>query len=249
LSYRVAAEVALGGEYCRLKMSGQSGHGGGTRGIIQGFSRASRRRLLDLVNQVDRGQVQGDQVLFVTLTYPSAWSQDWSLWKRDLQALIRRLKRRYPGISGIWRLEFQKRGAPHFHLLIFGVFAINRGWLSESWYKIVGSRDPKHLVAGTQVSRIRSWRGILFYVAKYMAKTDKVDFPTGRVWGVIGGVGLPITMAVIRLSVREFYQVRRILRRYLARRLGRRVTWGMSKMGGLKVYLPSSVFVALVMSI
>jgi hypothetical protein len=160
--------VALGGEYARLRMAGAKQSGGGCRGPICGFSRASRRRLLDLVNQVDRRCITS--MLFVTLTYPSEFPESWQVWKAHLKAMIMRLRRRYPGIKLLWRLEFQQRGAPHFHILVLNVERIDISWLSAAWFEVVGSGDAKHLLAGTQVARVRSWRGVLFYVGKYLAK-------------------------------------------------------------------------------
>lgn len=244
MSYQAEAVFALGADYVRLRVLGGHRRGGGVRGPVRGFSRGSRRRLLDKVNQIDRRCVEGGG-LFVTLTYPGEFSESWRVWKAHLRSIEERLKRRFPGVQLLWRLEFQKRGAPHFHFLVFNVERIDISWLSQAWYEVVGSGDPRHQAAGTEISRVRSWRGVLFYVGKYMAKTDSVDFATGRVWGVIGG--LPITLVKIELGLRELYQVRRVLRGWLGRRLGRRVTWARARGQGIKVYLPSSVFVALVM--
>lgn len=233
--------VALGGEYGKLFMEGAKRSGGGLRGSIQGFSRASRRRLLDTVNQVDRRCI--GSMLFVTLTYPGQWPGSWRVWKGHLRAMVMRLDRRYPGIQLVWRLEFQERGAPHFHLLVFNVERIDIDWLSRAWFEVVGSGDLRHLAAGTQVQRVQSWRGVLYYVGKYMAKTAAVSFATGRVWGVIGG--LPVVLVVIPVSLCQFYRLRRVLRGWLERRLKRRVWWSRGRGVGIKVYLGDGVMVGL----
>ncbi len=49
-------------------------------------------------------------------------------------------------------LEFQDRGAPHYHILITGI--IERQKLSRMWYEVVGSDDPRHLQAGTSIQFI-----------------------------------------------------------------------------------------------
>jgi len=67
-------------------------------------------------------------------------------------------------------LEYQQR-APHFHLVVMGVPFLARQWLSRAWYQIVGSDDPRHLRAGTQVQRCKSTRKAhQSYAAKYVAK-------------------------------------------------------------------------------
>ena len=45
----------------------------------------------------------------------------------------------------LWKLEFQKRGTPHFHLLLFDPTTPSikelRSLVKEHWYKIVGMRS------------------------------------------------------------------------------------------------------------
>ena len=153
--------------------------------------------------------------LFVTLTYPARWDPDPERWKRDLHAWVRRLLRRYPHASVIWRLEFQERGAPHFHLLVFGVEFIPARWVSRTWAEVVGSGDPRHERAGTRVERVRSWRGVMRYASKYLAKPQEGPTGwTGRVWGVYGRANLPLaTFVAVRLTLDQFADVRRILAR------------------------------------
>lgn len=87
------------------------------RAKIGGFSRQSRRRLLYLLASIDQ-QASG-LPLFVTLTHPG---KDWEGYaeemKRHLDNFHRWLSYRHPEASAFWRLEMQKRGAPHFHLLV-----------------------------------------------------------------------------------------------------------------------------------
>jgi hypothetical protein len=62
------------------------------------------------------------------------------------------LRRYSKGRCGaIWKLELQDRGAPHFHLLIFGLRYLPAALLARRWYEIVGSGDVNHLSAGTSV--------------------------------------------------------------------------------------------------
>jgi hypothetical protein len=90
--------------------------GGGARGKCSGFSAASRRRLMQ---RMCMWNLEDVHLSFVTLTYPGEYSSDWQTWKRDLDVFLRWLKRNMAEAIGcIWRVEFQKRGAPHFHLLL-----------------------------------------------------------------------------------------------------------------------------------
>ena len=151
---------------------------------------------------IDREAV-GCLPTFGTLTYPGEWPSDPKRWKRDLDAFGKRLRRRHPEASVIWKLEPQKRGAPHFHLLIFNVPRLDKTWLSAAWYAVVASNDVRHLRAGTRIESIRSWRGVMSYASKYTAKVID-ELPegweaVGRMWGVIGRDNLPIS--VVRFGI------------------------------------------------
>jgi hypothetical protein len=181
---------AVGGEYLRLSYEGASAcvPEGVLRGRVTEFTPASRGRLFDFLQCVDREAVIAENglPLFMTLTYPREWSPDCRRWKSDLDNFLYRLERRYPGVAAVWRLEFQKRGAPHFHLLVFYVRSVPWRWLRGAWAQVVaGCRscrwdeesarwisgpkcmcDQRHVRAGTQVKRVQSWHGVMRYASK-----------------------------------------------------------------------------------
>lgn len=180
--------------------------GGGKRGMITEFSKHSRRRLLRLIGMIDRSC--GKQ-LFVTLTYPKEFP-DMAESKRHLDVFLKRLKRVYPNAAAIWRLEFQKRGAPHYHLLVWNVDFIDYRWLATAWYEVVGSGDEKHLKAGTQVKRVRSWRGVWSYASKYLAKMPETEIAAapGRFWGVHNRERLPVVIpTIVTITERTFWRL------------------------------------------
>lgn len=133
-------------------------------------------------------QIQLSTSLFVTLTYPAQFSQESSIQRAHFKSWLMRLRRKFSKASAIWKLEFQRRGAPHWHLLLINVPFLARQWLSKSWYQVVGSNDPRHLAAGTNVQRAESRRKAVSYVAKYIAKVPIGESPAwqGRFWGVVG---------------------------------------------------------------
>src|SRR5215207_3959326 len=94
---------------------------GGNRDRVRGFSRASRRNLLRHLASINRGAFRAfkGRMIFVTLTYPGEYPQDPELCKRHLKALRKRLQREFKPFAAFWRLGIQKRGAWHFHLLLF----------------------------------------------------------------------------------------------------------------------------------
>lgn len=199
-----------------LRVTGQVGGGG--RSYISGFSPASRLRMMRLLATLRRDCVP----VFLTLTYPSTWPDTPSHWKKHLDRFAKRVLRRFPGAALVWKLEAQRRGAPHFHLMLYGVYEVPdgfKGWLSLAWYEVVGSQDERHLRAGTRVEYLRSYRGAISYAAKYMDKTVE-DLPEewgrpGRFWGVIGRDNLPTGEIIdVPLTWAESVSLQRWLRRY-----------------------------------
>jgi hypothetical protein len=141
------------------------------RGEIAEFTDAARKRLAFVAANTS--------ILFcsmATLTYPMAFPSDGKKVKHDLNLLLKRIKRIWPDYSYLWFLEFQRRGAPHIHLLTT-IDDMNKKWLSASWYKIVKSGDPKHLVAGTRFEILRH-KGA-WYALKYASKMEQKFVPKG----------------------------------------------------------------------
>ena len=189
------------------------------RGKIERFSSDARRRMMQKVAQVPHARLL-QMPTFVTLTYPNEWDDDGRAWKEDLARFYIRFKRAYGDVPVVWKLEFQQRGAPHFHLLIYfsdatGYTAQFKQWVSLNWYECVRSGDQLHLLAGTRVEPVRSVRGVQFYCAKYMAKTVDIKKNVGRFWGVWNWRKLDIRPKQVLLTELEFYKLRRVLAKRL----------------------------------
>jgi ribosomal protein L19E len=161
-----------------------------TRGVITRWTRTSRRRLAFVANNTD--------VHFrtmITLTYPREYPCDGRVVKRHLNAFLTQVRREWKGAYYLWFLEFQKRGAPHFHILLDYPLERNKDAkrstyrrISRVWYNIVDSGDVRHLHAGTRVERLRSEDGGRRYAVKYAQKLRQKIIPdkirdVGRLWG------------------------------------------------------------------
>lgn len=172
---------------------------GGKRGAIGGFSFASRRRLMRTIARVKR---DAKLPFFVTLTYPNKFPSPIES-KRHLDNFAKRLRREFSDIGFLWKLEPQGRGAPHYHLLVWGVQETDLFYyVPFAWYEIAGDRDRDHLLFHMGclknqhcVSEVRSWRGVWSYASKYLGKTFEVAgwdciYP-GRFWGVVNRENIP----------------------------------------------------------
>lgn len=150
------------------------------RGVIKKFSFKSQRRLrLFARNTSHLWKV------FFHLTYPNDFSSDGKKVKKHLDKFLKRLVRYCPDIKFIWVIEFQERGAPHFHILTDK--EIDKNWLSQNWYEVVNSGDEKHLRAGTKVEAVKSENHAMAYVIGYLKKLKQKIVPkeyqnVGRFW-------------------------------------------------------------------
>lgn len=101
--------------------------------MITGWSPKSRARMVSSMAELDLAPLLmgGDDPAMITLTYPGDWevvAPDGEAVKMHLRALFKRFARAWGrDWVGIWKMEFQRRGAPHFHLLM-GV----PGWVARA---------------------------------------------------------------------------------------------------------------------
>jgi hypothetical protein len=146
--------------------------------------------------------------LAVTLTYPKA-VPDREKANRDRVNFVDRLRRKFPQASGYWALEYQSRGAAHYHLLVLGVDAAERAsfraWTAAAWTAVVASPDPNHAKSGTSVCRVRNG-------AKYCSYLSKKGDGT-RSWGAFNSKALPLSAKeTIHLTGPQASKVRRWIR-------------------------------------
>ena len=131
----------------------------------------------------------------ITLTYPKEFPSDGLTVKYHLHQFLTWLRKDTGGCSYLWFLEFQARGAPHIHILYDTPYPKRnrqaytdlRLRVSMAWYRIVGSKDEKHLSAGTRVERLRKPDGAARYATKYAWKMKQKAVPpayqnVGRLW-------------------------------------------------------------------
>lgn len=192
---------------------------GHNRGKVRGFSRTAKLRLLRKVSKVRTDA----PAVFATLTYPAQFPTVEQA-KKHVDALGKRLNRLGP-YGFFWRFEYQKRGAPHFHLIVYGVKHLHRfrTWLAKTWYEICGTGLHAHLQAGTQADWVRSHKGVMHYAAKYLSKEGQkkiadpstgeiVNTGDGRQWGVVGRKNIPwAEMARIIVSTIAGWRLGRFL--------------------------------------
>lgn len=134
------------------------------RTAIKEWSSKSRSSMVARLASLDYSGLLSDPdaiPIMATLTYPGDWEAvvpNAKTAKKHLRAFQKRYERAFgEELAAIWKMEFQRRGAVHFH--IFMNMRIQKRefekWLSSTWNEIVNPPDAeekrKHLLAGTGV--------------------------------------------------------------------------------------------------
>ncbi|MCA2308826.1 hypothetical protein JF767_08370 [Mycobacterium intracellulare subsp. chimaera] len=216
-------------------------------GVITEWSRKSRSSMcrtfaeLDYSPLVESGRVPS----MVTLTYPGDWeavAPDGASVKRHMVLWRKRFQREYGEPARyIWKLEFQRRGAPHIHLWMAPPISPGRSgwgfakWLSETWTQVVDHPNAEqkalHRLAGTAIDVRNGLRAcdpkrLAIYFTKHSSPImhgDKEYQHTvpelwrepgrgpGRFWGVYG---LKKAIVAVEVTQDAYIAARRIVRRW-----------------------------------
>jgi len=157
--------------------------GGGLKTEIRGMSRQSSKNLSRLLSILD-WQKHGE-CMHVTLTY-------WHSYPRSKDAVFdeKRVINMWFARNaecGVWRLEFQERGAPHWHVLVW-IGKENSDQFDAACKKWWREREWKtHPEFGCKITSGDQARG-RWYLAMHAAKqsqAQKPPFLVGRWWGYI----------------------------------------------------------------
>ena len=158
------------------------------RGEIEVFSRHAAKRLTETARNAFP-----ELVTQMVLTYHDQ-VPDGATAKKNLHAWLGVLARACPGVGYLWILEFQTRGAPHFHVWITEPYS-EALWkrLGAAWNRIAEPESSKHLWWHTQ-ERFNSKtckieRSMIEwdmkgagYLRKYMSKEVQKCVPVGFGW-------------------------------------------------------------------
>jgi hypothetical protein len=213
---------------------------------ITEWSRKSRANMVRTLGLLDFTPMYADRTrmpAMVTLTYPGDWvtvAPTGKDAKRHLKAFRKRYERAWNEVLRcVWKLEFQGRGAPHFHLLMVPPHGLVDGhgfreWLSLTWADVVDHPDPeqrrRHQLAGTGVDYAEGLRAtdpkrVAVYFTKhglFRAKEYQHVVPVewqapgcgpGRFWGYWG---LDRASAVVEVDQAAGTLAGRTLRRWAA---------------------------------
>lgn len=147
---------------------------------ITGWSPRSRARMIRRMAEIDWTPMLSADALpgMVTLTYPGDWEQvapDGACSKCHVETLFKRYARAWGAEwVGVWKLEFQFRGAPHYHLYMVPPLGKSGAHLREEH-----ERKLREWVPGTPKPRMRpvKFEGLIFREWLSLTWADIVNHP------------------------------------------------------------------------
>lgn len=228
----VAAEVYANGSICLIRADNRKGQTNAPkRGNIRELSRKSRLRMA-LVAKETRVEFES----LITLTYGQNYPLSGKAVKADLRKMLNRLTYWRGKFDYLWFLEFQKRGAPHVHILVDIPEPRDdkeREYFSRLWVdEVQDSQDALHTrlkdrtvqndrenmlwfhQRTKQWENLRSVDGAARYALSYATKPHQKTVPemyqdVGRFWGHSKRTGRLKSTRVVMTSG----DVRRIIQR------------------------------------
>lgn len=188
--YLYAGRFASGEAYiCTMPITGGIGGEKSIRGTVK--ATASKSSLRRLRRYLENCITKYNKM--ITLTYGEDFPRAGQS-KTDLNDFMQKLFRGSEGVtSAVWVMEFQKRGAVHYHILCDGGF-IHHERVAAMWF--ASTKGKSSIMAGTRTEAIFQGNANLSkYLSKYLSKSyQKVsesgvsedDLKRGRFWGVRG---------------------------------------------------------------
>jgi hypothetical protein len=211
---------------------------------ITEWSRKSRANMVAVLATLDYSPMLTDGLTIpamLTLTYPNDWetvAPDGSAAQRHLNLFRKRFERKYSPdkpMMALWKMEFQRRGAPHFHLFMVPPADPDfMSWVSETWADVVAHPDAeerrKHVLAGTGLDyspglRSTDVKRLSTYFAKhnssnyssskeYQNRPPQLWLDAGKIGRFWGRWGLSPLVAKVEVSHEDAIYASRLLRRW-----------------------------------
>lgn len=162
---------------------------GSPRGKVNSFSRKSRARL-----KFTAANCFPKLICQFCLSYGNTVvPQNGRVTKNHLDRFLKDVRKKFPHVAYLWILEFQTRGAAHYHVFFsFPPRVEIQAFLAKTWVRITGAKDEetqKMLRVHLSPKNFIPWdmkKG--GYLTKYIDKESQKHVPlnfqdVGRFWG------------------------------------------------------------------
>jgi len=151
---------------------------------IKTFSENSRRRLIQLLSRINLNHYS--RVYFVSTTFHEVYPENSEKLKNFLDKYLKSLKKSFPDLAYLWKLEIQKRGVPHFHFFFlipnytnpYKASAVKK-IIKFRWNHMLEDRDQWTQKYSVDFQEVKEKKKVFSYVAKY---TSKIDQPLDKLY-------------------------------------------------------------------
>lgn len=143
---------------------------GNGKNKLEQYAKTVRRRMRDIRNLANTNFEQ-DKSKFITLTFRENLT-DVEVANHELKKFIMKLKRRHDDFKYLWVIEFQERGAVHYHMICNLPF-VQKAELEKLWTN-----------GFVKINRINNVDNVGAYVTSYMSKDiDDARLQTKKAFG------------------------------------------------------------------
>jgi hypothetical protein len=152
----------------------------------------------------------------VTLTWHYGHQNIEGSYYKILNCFLQRFRDNFSEFDYIWRLEFQKRGAPHYHIIFFArhklskrQFSIFKKSISKYWHEIADPNSYRHEEFGCLVALAGNYKQAFFYLTKYCCKESlsSEENYSGRRWGRSSGLDTSYVYQIdVPIAVYRFFR-------------------------------------------
>ena len=171
---------------------------------IKSFSQKSRMKLFTIFNQLNYSSYG------VPLFLSATWHYDSPDTMKSIKLFLKKfrqmLDRILPPFHYIWKLEYQDRGVPHFHILIFPLNKTQKFYSKETeimikskWIQLKQCKCKHCHSYSIKVIQCQTKLMSVAYISKEIAKVeDRYEtHDLGRIWGSSTGLRINKTDSII----------------------------------------------------
>jgi len=157
---------------------------------IKTFSKKSRKHLFEIFNKLNYSKYG------IPLFLSATWHNDAPDTMREIKSTLKKfrqmLDRKFNSFHYIWKLEYQKRGAPHFHILLFplnpdDIFYSeeNEKFIKDKWLQLKSCKCKHCKEYGMNVISCYTRKMSVAYISKEIAKVEEryEEHDLGRIFG------------------------------------------------------------------
>jgi RNase P protein component len=184
-----------------------------TKSDISGFSPQARMRMMRMFSKVDYERYSSP--LFVSTTFHNDWRLERIFLKKTLDNFLKRLKRQLPEFHHIWKLELQKRDAPHFHFMILFLQKFSKNNFPEfekiikkNWDELKFCNCEYCQIYSVKTKPVYTYKHAMIYISKELGKVSQNNFKCdiGNYWNHSRQIFIK-KYETIDLTISEMHQI------------------------------------------